>query len=161
MDESRTASADSMKLNHVARIAFAALVLTRMVPVFSQERLIGALRNQHIIDGCAWSASSTDVGPGFILLAEYDESIVVMNIGGMDVQLALDPSSETGAPSRVGERRTKVYTALTVRVEATYTTTWVCPPGQEGCEVTKFDVTFRVRRGDQIETVEAVGEVGC
>jgi hypothetical protein len=95
------------------------------------------------------------------LLAEYDESLIVMNIGGSDVRLELDAASGTGHPRRVGEQVTKIYTSGALRVEATYTAVWVCPSGQEGCEVTRFDVTFVVRRGDQVETVTATGEVGC
>jgi hypothetical protein len=141
--------------------AFCILVAAIGVPVHAQQRLVGPLQDQRIVRGCAWSASSAEVGVGLVLLAEYDESLIVMNIGGSDVRLGLDAASGTGHPRRVGEQVTKVYTNGAVRVTATYKAVWVCPPGQEGCEVTRFDVTFVVRRGDQVETVSATGEVGC
>lgn len=131
------------------------------VPLHAQQRLVGTLQDQRIVRGCSWSASSAEVGAGLMLLAEYDESLIAMNIGGSDVRLELDAASGTGHPRRVGEQVTKIYTSGAIRVEATYTAAWVCPPGLEGCEVTRFEVAFVVRRGDQVETVSATAEVGC
>lgn len=141
-------------------LVFSTLLVMAGAPARAQN-LVGTLQDQRAIEGCAWSASSSEVGAGLILLAEYDESVVVMNVEGADVRLSLDPGSQTGHPAGVGERVTKVYTAPSIRVEATYTATWVCPPNQEGCEVTRFDVTFVVRRGDQVETIRGAGDVGC
>ena len=146
------------------RFSSSLLVALAVVPALeahSQERLVDTLRDQRAVWGCSWSASSPDVGQGFILLAERDESLLLMNIGGTDVRLALDAGSDTGSPSRVGDRLTKTYSAPSIRVEATYTATWMCPPGAEGCEVTRFDVTFVVTKGDRTETVQGTGEVGC
>ncbi len=55
---------------------------------------------------------------------------------GKGIRLDLDPSSGAGFPSRIGDRVTKIYTAGSLRVEAVYTATCVCPPNQESCEVT-------------------------
>jgi hypothetical protein len=142
-------------------VALAAFCTGSTGEVHAQERLIGTLRDQRVVEGCSWTASSEGVGPGFILLAERDESLVVMNIDGSDVRLTLGDGSGRGYPSRVGDRVTKVYTAPGIRVEAAYTATWTCPPAAEGCEVTRFDVTFVVKRGDRTETVPATAEVGC
>jgi hypothetical protein len=141
--------------------AVCVLVTAISVPLQAQQRLVGTLQDQRIVRGCSWSASSTEVGAGPVLLAEYDESLIAMNIGGSDVRLELDAASGNGYPRRVGEQVTKIYTSGAIRVEATYTAVWVCPPGQEGCEVTKFDVTFVVRSGDAVDTVNATAEVGC
>lgn len=155
---------DALKLGMLRRsgsLLLFTLAVTTNAHVHSQQPLVGALRDPGLIDGCSWSASSAEIGSGFVFLAEYDESVVVMNIDGTDVRLTLDASSGSGYPSRVGDRVTKLYTAASIRVEATYTTTWVCPPNTESCEVTKFDVTFVVKRGNQTETVKATGAVGC
>jgi hypothetical protein len=151
----------TVTLHRIVSLLFAALVMTTGVAAHSQQRLVRPLQDQSVVLGCAWSASSEDIGPGLILVAEYDESLIVMNIDGTDVRLDLDPSSGAGFPSRIGDRVTKVYTADSLRVEAVYTTTWVCPPNQESCEVTRFDVTFVVKQGNQTETVKATGDVGC
>jgi hypothetical protein len=37
----------------------------------------------------------------------------------------------------------------------------VCPPNEEACEVTRLDVTFVVRRANDVETVKGTGNVGC
>jgi hypothetical protein len=146
----------------LARFLVSTLVVTAAAEAHAQQPLVGPLRDQRVVEGCSWSASSADVGPGFMFLAEYDQSLIVMNIDGTDVRLTLDPRSAPGYPSRVGDRVTKVYTAGSIRVEATYETTWVCPPNAEGgCEVTRFDVTFVVKRDGRTETVHAIGDVGC
>jgi hypothetical protein len=141
--------------------AYCILVTAIGVALHAQQRLVGPLQDQGIVHGCSWSASSPEVGPGHILLAEYDESVIVMNIGGRDVRLELDAASDAGRPRRVGETVMKVYTGDGIRVDATYTAVWVCPQGQEGCEVTRYAVTFLVRSGDAVESVDAAAEVGC
>jgi hypothetical protein len=152
---------DAMTSNSLALLAVTTLLSISPARAAAQEALVGALREQDAIEGCSWSASSPDVGEGFVFLAERDESVIIMNIGGVDVRLSLDSSSDAGSLSRVGDRLTKVYTAASTRVEARFTATWICPPDQEGCEVTRFIVTFHVRRGNEAQTVEAVGAVGC
>ncbi len=152
---------DAMTMQRMACFLFFMLAATTAADLQSQTRLVGTLRDPAVVRGCSWTASSTDIGSGLIFLAEYDESLIVMNINGTDIRLSRDPSSAAGRPTSVGDRVVKVYTAESARVETTYTATWVCPPDTEGCEVTRFDVTFVVKRGDQIETVEAVGAVGC
>ena len=141
--------------------AFCVVASGISVPLRAQQALVGTLQDPRVVRGCSWSASAAALGAGPVFLAEYDESLIVMNIGGSDVRLELDATSGAGYPRRVGERVTKIYTSGAVRVDATYTAVWVCPPGQEGCEVTRFDVTFIVRRGDRVETVSATAEVGC
>jgi hypothetical protein len=150
----------AMPRQKLAALCFFTLAAATATELQSQKRLVGTLRDQRAVQGCSWAASSADVGSGFVFLAERDDSLIVMNIDGMDVRLALDPRSGTGLLSRVGDRLTKVYTAGSVRVHATYTATWTCP-NVEGCEVTRFDVTFVVERGSETETVEGIGEVGC
>jgi hypothetical protein len=152
---------DAVTVRRWAALCFCSLVTTTAADLQSQPRLVGTLHDPGVVRGCSWTATSADIGSGLIFLAEYDESLIVMNIDGRDIHLSRDPSSGAGRPSRIGDRVVKLYTAESVRVETTYTTTWVCPPDTEGCEVTRFDVTFVVKRGDQIETVKAVGGVGC
>nr|CAS02448.1 putative integron gene cassette protein [uncultured bacterium] len=126
----------------------------------SEARLLAPLHNQSAVDGCSWSASSRGVGKGYIFLAEYDQSKILMNIGGVDTDLRL--ISSRGNLSRLGSVATDVYRsqAGTV-VYATYRTTWRCPVGQESCEVTRFDATYEVTTGSRRQVVHGTGAVGC
>jgi hypothetical protein len=121
--------------------------------------LVAPLKNQQTIDGCSWSASAATIGDGFVFLAEYDESRIVMNIGGSDVELRL--AEARGQLTKVGDVSERKFVSGDVTVSARYKVTWVCPEDSDSCEVTKFDVTFLVKKGAQSETVDAAGSVGC
>src|SRR4051812_29960875 len=70
----------------LARIAAVACLVGSAIAA-EAPRLIAPLKNQQAIDGCSWSAFAPTIGHGFIFLAEYDESRIVMYIGGSDVEL--------------------------------------------------------------------------
>ena len=123
--------------------------------------LIGLIKQQDAIEGCAWSAKAPEIGKGIFFLAEYDQSDVLMNIRGADVHLRRDPASTRGALEKLGQTLQEVYQAPGVRVEAVYTATWLCGPKDTDCEVTKFKVVFRVHSGDNEQTVAGTGGVGC
>lgn len=124
--------------------------------------LLAPLHHQSAIDGCAWSASSTRLGKGFIFLAEHDQSRVLMNIGGTDTELRL--VSTQGHLKELGSVATAMYRSKKgAVVYATYRTTWLCPEDDtsESCEVTRFNATYEVSTGTRRQTVHATGDVGC
>src|SRR5438445_10240415 len=124
--------------------------------------LVGPLLNPRAIRGCSWSVKVPTREGSYYLLAEIDDSVVLMNVGGRDIKLARRDSDTAGDLSRVGGTLKRVYESGDVRVDASYTLTSVCPPHSEGgCEVTRFDATLRVQRGSKVETVQGQGEVGC
>ena len=126
------------------------------------EKLLAPLHDQSAIDGCSWSASSANVGKGFIFLAEHDQSRVLMNISGTDTELRL--ISTRGHLKKLGSVATAVYRSkIGAVVYATYRTTWLCPKDDtsESCEVTKFNATFEVSTGTKRQMVNATGDVGC
>src|SRR6266850_7847111 len=49
--------------------------------------LVGPLRSQRAIRGCNWSVSVPTLEGSYYLLAEIDDSVVLMNVGGRDVKL--------------------------------------------------------------------------
>jgi len=122
-------------------------------------RLVAPLKDQEAVDGCSWSASSQDVGRGFVFLAEYDDSRSFMNIDGSDLELAL--VAERGTLKKVGDAMERAYRADGVLVKAKYKATWVCSASNESCEVTRYKVTFDVSKGSRREVVKATGDVGC
>ena len=145
-------------------LAFACTSTTVAEPAGDKQptALVGPLRSQRAIRGCSWSVSVPTLGGSYYLLAEIDDSVVLMNVGGRDIKLRRRDSNTAGDLSRVGGTLKRVYESGDVRVDASYTLTSVCPPDSEGgCEVTRFDATLRVQRGSKVETVQGHGEVGC
>ena len=125
-------------------------------------KLIAPLNDQSAIDGCSWSASSHRTGKGFIFLAEYDESRVLMNIAGTDTEL--QRISTRGHLKKLGSVATSIYRSKSgTIVYATYQTTWLCPKddASESCEVTKFNATYEVSTGTRHQVINATGSVGC
>ena len=137
------------------------MLLSVTGPVLSADpyHLVAQLKDQHAIDGCAWSASAPSVGPGFVFLGEADDSRSLMNIGGTDVDLIL--TSEHGVLKKAGDILDRTFKADGVLVSAKYRVTWTCPKDDDSCEVTKFTVVFKVSKGSKQETVRATGDVGC
>jgi hypothetical protein len=140
-------------------VVFVFFGATSLVWSASLDRLVAPLKDQHAIDGCAWSASAPTVGPGFVFLGEIDDSRSLMNIGGSDVDLAL--TSEHGSLKKVGDVLERTFKADGMLVKAKYRVTWTCPKGDNSCEVTRFTVSFNVSKRSKQQTVRATGDVGC
>ena len=86
-----------------------------------------------------------------------------MNIDGRDVMLRLVRRRERvgGAEPRVGERSFEEYEGGGARVKMNFTTTKVCPPGDESCEVLSYSAVIAVTKGGRTRTVKASGQCGC
>ena len=145
--------------------AFSLAILIPTVCVSGELRpskLLGPLHDQTAIDGCSWSASSSHVGEGFIFLAEYDQSRVLMNIDGKDTELKR--ISTNGHLRKLGGVATMVYRSKKgAVVYATYRATWLCPKDDtsESCEVTRFNATYAISTRTRRQTINATGDVGC
>jgi hypothetical protein len=141
----------------------AALTLVSVPLVFAYAAepawLVAPLTDQQLIAGCSWTASAPTLGAGYIFMADYDDSKILMNIDGSDTSLV---AVNEYIPMRdVGDMVLRTYRADGIEVQARYQATWVCPAGAEGCEVTEFDATYEVRKGARTQLVEASGALGC
>lgn len=148
-----------MRLIKSSAVLLVLLGATSRVWSATPGHLVAPLKDQHAIDGCAWSASARTVGPGFVFLGEVDDSRSLMNIGGSDVELAL--ASEHGTLEKVGDVMERTFKGHDVLVKAKYRVTWACPKDDDSCEVTRFTVSFDVSKGSKQQTVRAAGDVGC
>lgn len=148
-----------MNFANVTAPSLLGLVYCSTVLAASPGPVVGLLKDQHAIDGCSWSASSSEVGKGVIFLGEIDDSRTLMNIDGRDVELKL--VREEGKVRSLGDTLTREFAGPDVKVYATYKVTWVCPKGSESCEVTRFSLTLRVQSQSGEHVVQAKGDVGC
>jgi hypothetical protein len=148
-----------VRLIKSSAVVLVLLSFTSLVRSATPDHLVAPLKDQHAIDGCAWSASAPTVGSGFVFLGEIDGSRSLMNIGGSDVDLAI--TSEHGALQKPGDVLERTFKADGVLVNAKYRVTWTCPKDDDSCEVTRFTVSFKVAKGSKQQLVRATGDVGC
>lgn len=96
-----------------------------------------------------------------LIFFESDQDMGIwINIDGRDVRIRL--LSETKPRKlRVGGKLISEYSGGGVTVSLMKTVTWVCPPRDESCEITKFSAVFTVRNGNRTQIVRAVGGCGC
>lgn len=134
--------------------------------VFGQTK-IGELKNSDRAEGCscafqAPSEARKRNSTKFIFVSELGSNVGWMNINGRDTRLKLTKSTEkTSGRIRVGERYLEEYSGSGFSVRIDYTVTRVCPPRDEGCEWTKYNVTITVRKGTASQSIKAAGECGC
>jgi hypothetical protein len=148
----------SISINSMRVVALVALA-TAHAASFADDRLVAPLSDQNAIDGCSWSASAPSTGDGYVFLAEIGDEPTLMHIDGHDLRLEL--VNQSGRLKKVGDALERTYRSGDVQVRARFKATWVCPVGDESCEVTKYLVTFQVSKGARSQTIEATGDVGC
>ncbi|HWQ32600.1 MAG TPA: hypothetical protein VNQ79_06935 [Blastocatellia bacterium] len=97
----------------------------------------------------------------YVFICNLDED-PVMNIDGQHIKLEeLAQGKPPQGEVRKGERHTERYRAGDLNIRIDYVVTGVCDPKDEGCEVTWYNATLTVTRGDQKKVVKAVGVCGC
>ena len=127
---------------------------------------IGFIKDQSLSDGCSCTfGAPTEMrrkSPRYLFVSdvEDEEKTAWLNVDGKDVELKLlkwrNPPTE-----RVGSRSTRTYAAGPLKLTATYVATWVCPPRDEACEVTRYDGVFKITNGRVARTLKLKGECGC
>jgi len=131
-----------------------------------QKRLVGNLNNNDRADGCGCYASfnkANDNARRFIFFSsdEDNDNDAWMNISGRDTKLRLVKETNPKGKLKRGSRFTDRYSAGDITIDVVRIVTRVCPPRDEGCEVTDFATTFTVKKGNRTQVVQAVGSCGC
>ena len=125
--------------------------------------LVSRLNASHDGCGCYFSFNQSDYKKSKLIFfaSIVEENDIWVGIDGRDVKLKLVSRVEPKGRERVGSRTTEKYSAAGVTVTLIRTATWVCPPRDESCEVTKYSAVFTVTKGKRKQVVRAVGECGC
>ncbi len=131
-----------------------------------QKKLVGNLDNNDRADGCGCYASfneANDEARRFIFFSsdEDNDNDAWMNINGRDTKLRLVKETKPKGKWKRRSRFTDRYSAGDVTVDVLRVVTRVCPPRDEGCEVTDFATTFTVKKGNRTQVVRAVGSCSC
>ncbi len=141
------------------------LVFAGAGTVFGQIE-ISELKDPSVVDGCSCSVQTLNEAKKpdsqkYLFLHEYGND-AWMNINGKDTKLTRVKSTEDeDVEYKVGRRFYEEYSAKGIKVRVDYLTTWICSPDDEGCEVTKYDITITVTKGDDSKIVKATGVCGC
>jgi hypothetical protein len=150
------------------RIVFASMAATILLAAgflaSGQERnMVGILRMSSRADGCGcyFSFNKADDKARRLMFFESEQDMGIwINIDGRDTRLRLIRETKVKR-LRLGSRLVSEYSAADVTVNLVKTVTWVCPPRDESCEITKFSAVFTVRKGSRSQIVRAVGSCGC
>lgn len=131
----------------------------------SSKNLIGTLKNPDVVDGCGCSFQlpaerAKPDSKKFIFLSDIDGKNVYMNIAGKDIVLKRLGGGEF-PEAKKRSRFTERYFGDNTNVQVDYLTTWVCPPKDESCEVTRFDGSITAQQGTQKEVLKVKGDCGC
>ncbi|QYO67316.1 hypothetical protein [Leptolyngbya sp. 7M] len=157
---------DKTFLKHLGLSTALILLLCVGASVHGQVK-IAELKNSDRAEGCSCSfqvpaEASKRNSTKFIFVSELGSNVGWMNINGRDTRLKLIKSTEkTSGRVRVGDRYFEEYSGPGFSVRIDYTVTRVCPPRDEGCEWTKYNVTITVRKGAASQSIKAAGECGC
>ena len=124
---------------------------------------ISVLKNRDSFDGAGCSLQiSVDYkkhNERYVFLSDYEDN-AVMNIDGKDTNLKLVSRREPKGDPKKGDRSTWNYSAKGTTVRVDFVVTGVCDPNDESCEVTYYDVTIAVTRGNDKQVVKAKGLCG-
>ncbi len=128
---------------------------------------IGELKNSDRAEGCSCSFQVPSEArkrnsTKFIFVSELGSDVGWMNLNGRDIRLKLIRSTQNARGRiRVGDRFYEEYSGSGFSVRIDYTVTRVCPPRDEGCEWTKYNVTITASKGSSSQSIKGAGECGC
>jgi hypothetical protein len=147
-------------------LLFALLILMPSPNIRAQSKpapKLGVVTAQSRLDGCGCSVYRTaddHKNNRFLFVSDMDREAVI-HLDGQDVKLRVLSWREKKGQLRVGERSSETYASGDVRVRLDFTVRRLCPPKDESCEATWYNVKMSVTRGRQRTTVNAKGVCGC
>jgi hypothetical protein len=153
-----------MKNTLLALMAMLVLLGASVIASAQQRNMVGILRMSSSADGCGCYFSFNkvdDKARRLMFFASNQDMGIWINIDGRDTRLRLVRETKPKGRIRVGSKFISHYAAGDLTVDLVQIATWVCPPRDEGCEITKYSATFTVRKGSRTQIVRAVGSCGC
>jgi len=124
---------------------------------------LGFVTDANRLDGCGCSIYRTaedEKKDRFLFVSDMDREAVI-NLDGKDVKLRVLSWKEKKGQLKVGARSSETYAAGNVNVRLDFTVRRVCPPKDESCEATWYDVKISATRKGQRTVVNAKGICGC
>lgn len=123
----------------------------------------GFVTEKSLLDGCGCSVYRTaedNKNDRFLFVSDMDREAFI-NLDGKDLKLRVLSWKEKTGQMMVGERSSETYAGGDVNVRLDFTVRRVCPPKDESCEATWYDVKMTVTRKGQRTVVNAKGICGC
>ena len=122
---------------------------------------LGYVRHGDFGCGCYFARNKTDLRKRRYIYSESMDGPAYINVNGKNLELQPIASSETNGEEGVGRRSWQTFTAGDLRIRLELTVTWVCPPKDEGCEVTYYKAILTVSGKGQKITENLTGMCGC
>ena len=142
--------------------AFIAAITALAPASYASDWGLRTLRSQTHVDGASCSFRITGQANRDVLQWDFSSAAWV-NLGREDVLLKLTKSKETPLrkdKNSVGDSRVLRFSADDLRVTIRTKTTWVCPAGDEDCEVWKERGSIRVEYDRADRTWPVTGTCG-
>jgi len=132
----------------------------------TDDTMVGIIKNSDVMQGCGcYFNPATETNRGstrYVFLASLEAGQNAwMNIDGKDVKLRLIKSVDPKGQIKVGKRSTGQYASGDIVVNVEKVVTGVCPPKDEDCEVTDYEATISITKGNRAQTAKAKGGCGC
>jgi hypothetical protein len=126
---------------------------------------VANIKDTSVVDGCGcyfqlpaeWKQKQSDK---YVFMEGIDDEGAWMNIERKDVNLKPVGSGNESVWG-VGARSYKRYKANGIAVRIDLVVTRICRPGDEQCESTDYDATFRVTKAGRTRVIKAKGVCGC
>jgi hypothetical protein len=133
------------------------------MPVQRAALKLGPVSEAARLDGCGCSVYRTDDdlrNDRFLFMSDMDREAVI-HLNGQDTKLRVLSWKEKQGQLKVGARSRETYAAGDLTVRLDFTVRRVCPPKDESCEATWYDVKLAVTRNRRRTVVHAKGICGC
>lgn len=128
-------------------------------PQNKKDLIIGVLKDQSHVDGCGCCFTFLS-GDKDVIQMETD-TLVWMNINGIDQRFKLDNSTQTNEAYKVGMKWSEQYSNDLYTFQINYVVTSICSPDDENCEWTGMDATIILENGESKTIVKVKGGCGC
>ena len=144
------------------------LVITAFVVTdsFSQNQndIISVIPNSDMEYGCGCAYVLKPIDKKnykFIFFSEFGFDKPKMRIN--EQMVALEPVTIQQIPSdpKIGDEFSQTYRYGSVELQFDNKIIFVCPPGDEGCEVTTYDSVLTVKEGNDKKVYQVQGDCGC
>jgi len=135
------------------------LVSIACLPQNTKDLVIGELKDQSHVDGCGCYFTFLS-GDKDVIQMETD-TLVWMNINGIDQRFKLDNSTQTNEAYKVGMKWAEQYSNDLYTFQINYIVTSICSPDDENCEWTGMDATIILKQGNLKAGAKVRGGCGC
>jgi len=129
---------------------------------YAADSILAAIPEGQIEFGCGCNYHLSDKSPyNFILQADFSFRKPMAFIDNKLIELERIMVEDIPKKPKIGDTFTQHYRYNNIDIEFKNTISFVCPLGDESCEVLRFDSILKTTYKGKTATTLALGECGC